>query len=450
MQTGLLGQSNKVFAIILHPLVAVFVVVIILTVRMFRILNRYAVNVFFWDEWDFRTPQLYKESFWSLFWYQHGPHRQGIGFVVDTIINGFTAYDSRIESILLGATTAIAMLAALWLKQRLTGSISYSDVVIPLIFLVTAQFPAFLHTPNLSHGPFPLLLVIVYCVAWTVENLLAKHVLLLLLNFFLIFTGFGFFVGLITPCLLGVEFYHAFRRDSALRSTIVATSWVISILSLASFFIGYKVQDASGCLQLPFEQPLRYLQYAGLMLLNFLSFNDSARPVRVGLYLFVAMLSLCVKSTYMYMQHRDNTSRAFTILTGFSLLFCVHTAIGRLCLGIETAASPRYVPYLIPGFFGVYLYFLSLKQVWVRALATISFGLVLSLWTVPMASQHRALIRSTHDGKSRWRTCYLTREDIEECDKLTKFKIYPFPEATRLSEKLALLKIKKLNIYKGD
>src|SRR5690349_1403058 len=89
--------NAKPLAAISYPTLALSVTCLVLSSRLLIHVNRYAVNVLFWDEWDFRLIQLRGGSLWQLFTYQHGPHRQGIGFIVDTFLN-VSRYDSRIES----------------------------------------------------------------------------------------------------------------------------------------------------------------------------------------------------------------------------------------------------------------------------------------------------------------------------------------------------------------
>jgi hypothetical protein len=46
-----------------------------------------------------------------------------------------------------------------------------------------------------------------------------------------------------------------------------------------------------------------------------------------------------------------------------------------------------------------------------------------------------------------WKNCYLRLEDVEQCDEITNFRIYPMPEATQLKEKLLYLRQRQFNLY---
>ena len=39
----------------------------------------------------------------------------------------------------------------------------------------------------------------------------------------------------------------------------------------------------------------------------------------------------------------------------FALVFAFTTAVGRVCLGLATADSSRYIPYVLPGLLAVHL-----------------------------------------------------------------------------------------------
>ena len=58
----------------------VSIVFIVYVVRFFHLISRYAVNIFFADQWDFNNATLFeKHSLWQMFRWQHGPHRHGVG-----------------------------------------------------------------------------------------------------------------------------------------------------------------------------------------------------------------------------------------------------------------------------------------------------------------------------------------------------------------------------------
>src|ERR671925_2294797 len=55
--------------------------------RMFRLISKYAVNIFFSDQWDFNDATLFqKHTIWQMFAWQHGPHRQGLGALFSKLV----------------------------------------------------------------------------------------------------------------------------------------------------------------------------------------------------------------------------------------------------------------------------------------------------------------------------------------------------------------------------
>ncbi len=122
-------------------LVSVSIGFVILAVRLFRLISRYAVNIFFSDQWEFNTATVFQNhSLWEMFRWQNGPHRQGLGALLSYAIEPHFRWNSRTESFLIGILVVIAAAGALWLKSRLFGPLVLSDVCIPLIFFTPTQF----------------------------------------------------------------------------------------------------------------------------------------------------------------------------------------------------------------------------------------------------------------------------------------------------------------------
>lgn len=61
-------------------------------------IDNYAVNLLFWDQWGFYAEFFEKGSYWDIFSHQHGPHRQGIGFILAKWIADLSAWDGKIEA----------------------------------------------------------------------------------------------------------------------------------------------------------------------------------------------------------------------------------------------------------------------------------------------------------------------------------------------------------------
>jgi len=180
----------------------------LLAYRFFRWIDQYAVNVLFWDQWGLAGSYFPKDvPLWKLFFIQHGPHRMGIGIIFEKLFFDATAWNTRAEAFALGVVVVFALGAALYLKRRLFGSWNAWDFVLPLMFFTPQQYEVFVGTIIPSHGAFPLLLVFLYCLAWTLRKEPIRYIVLSLANFCLIYTAFGIFMGFVTPALLLIDIY---------------------------------------------------------------------------------------------------------------------------------------------------------------------------------------------------------------------------------------------------
>jgi len=456
-QPETLSPSNGRVAINRHsaswPLLFVLLSTALAAARLFRLVDRYAVNILFWDQWDFSNATLFqKHSLWQMFRWQHGPHRQGVGAIVSWLVEPMFRWSSRADAFLACAIFVLAALVALYLKKRIYGPITYADAVIPLIFLTPLEYESLFGSTNLSHGPLPTLLLMIYCIGWTQPGVRARYVWVLTANFLLIYTGFGLFVGLITPVLLVLD-YWIYKRSRHRGPTLVGSlaALVIAVGSLLSFFIGYKLDPAAACFK-PFSEPLlQYLYYVDLMFVNFTGIKglDIFPALLGGLILVWMGIALLAALTGILTSRAESNAGNMVgaVLLVFSLLFCANTALGRLCLGLLTAQSSRYVPYLIPAFLGIYFSCLASGNKSWKTVGTIGVWAIAISAALPVRMGDRSMMAQYHNVKNSWRECYLQHHDIEQCDTLTGTKIYPWPASGHLREKLDFLEEKKLNLY---
>jgi len=425
----------------------------LLGVRFFGLISRYAVNVLFLDQWDFDDATLFQHhSIWEMFRWQHGPHRQGLGALSQWLIEPWIHWNGRYEAFGIGAIIVSAAVLALLLKVRLYGTIGYSDVIIPLLFLTPLQYETLVVTTNPAHGSLPLLLTVLYCLCWLIRTYCRRYSCVLLVNFLLIYTGFGIFIGPVTPTLLALDYYANVRHLAPKYQWGSAVAVTISIASLASFFIGYKFQSAVDCFSPTPENPVMYLWFVALMFANaaglrILSLTPATLIGSIMLLLLLVGLSVAVRR--LLAQGADTWSRdaAIAALLAYCAVFCLNTAYGRLCLGLGGAGSPRYVPYVVLGLFGLHLYALSNHGRNLRVSLVLVLLVLAMLSARPLDRINARSLEYLSNGKRVWRECYLDRHDIHECDTLTQFQIYPHPEATRLQEKLDFLEHNHLNLY---
>ncbi|HPM43749.1 MAG TPA: hypothetical protein PLV52_07945, partial [Candidatus Omnitrophota bacterium] len=251
----------------------------------------------FWDQWDFFDAFFGKNSIWDIFAWQHGPHRQGLGLILTKAIGQLSGWNTRIECLTIGGLVFIAMCLAIALKKRLLGRISWADVVIALIFLTPVQSEIFAMTPNMSHSAIPLMLIVLYAMAWTIDRLSIRYISVLSLNFLLIFTGFGLSVFAVTPLLFAIDMIKARRDKNDIWSLSAFLAFAVSVLSCASYLAGYKFDPGVSGFGFPVEGFwTRYPRFILSLLANFLQFKAgyAASTMWTGFIIFASMVSICL------------------------------------------------------------------------------------------------------------------------------------------------------------
>jgi len=418
----------------------------VLASRLFLTIRTEAVNIFYWDQWDFNDPILFHpQPLWQAFAHQHGPHRQGLGAFVGLIVGRLSDWNTRSDAFAIAMIVIIASLCALWLKKRLFGSLSYSDVIIPMLFFTRVQWETYLGTTNPAHGSLPVLFVVLYCLAWTCRRDVLKYAFILVFNFVAIYTGFGLFLGFVTPVLLAIDFYNKVRtKQNAAWYALAAC--LLSVVSIASFFINYA--RSPDCLSFIYSHPASYLLFLSMMFSGFLAARGlyfSAVTGALVIALIVAIMLVRLTRILGPSQKNRHISADVVILAllGFSLLFAAGTAIGRICVESSPAQTSRYMIYLAPAFLGLYLHTLSL-QGRLRQISITTLLVLALLASFPTGLAHKGQMQK---ARLAWKNCYLRLEDVEQCDEITNFRIYPMPEATQLKEKLLYLRQRQFNLY---
>jgi hypothetical protein len=442
------------------PQAMVLLLYVVLSWRLFRIVSRFSVNIFFGDAWAFDYYLLSgHHSLWQMFSWQYGPHRAGVGEILLYWLGNWSRWNSRIEAFAAATVIVSAAGVALLLKKRLFGAITYSDVLVPLLILVPSQLPMLVWGPNLSHGPLPLLLLVLYCLAWTLRSDIWKYALVLLLNFLLIYTGFGLFVGFLTPLLLGLDFYQNLPGQGLKKHVYAIVAICLSAVSLALFFIGYTFGSAVLCYGSPGSPRVSfdarslpdYLWFVSVMFANFFGVKGvNIWSTLVGGLTLAACISWLAISLKRLMAKTASSWAANAVpalLLTYCLVFVLLTAIGRLCVSWEAAQEARYVPYMALGMLGLYFSILGLRTVRIRNIASLVLVLCTLLASISINSADRGKMLWLAHAKREWKACYLERQSAELCDRLTHFRVDFDPDPKRCQEKLDLLQRRGVNLY---
>jgi hypothetical protein len=440
------------------PALAIAAVIAALGSRFFLIIWKYSVNVFFFDQWSYLTPFFrHDPGVAELFFWQHGEHFEGVGLFPDKFLYPLTHWNARVDSFMVGVCIFAAMLLALRLKRKLYGALSYSDLAIPVIFLSLAQYEMLVGASNPAAQAFPLLMMMLYCLALLGRNRLLRYSLVLALNFLLIYTGYGLFIGAVTVGVFLLECYWSWRHMTSVPFTQALTGLSLAAASLASFFIHYTFVPGVQCFQIPHRHLLQYAKFTALMF----SASVVPRPLHVSsamtalgaAILLVVISVLAWHLIHLLQEARSQTHLVGSVLLSYCLLFSATAGVGRLCLGMDAAFASRYVTLLIPAFLASYFYLLS--QAWHG-----KRNFILAFWVLLLlpAAVRKPWedIRWYSNGKRDWANCYVRTENIQYCDQSANFWVHPYPEEVanfghgsdlELQQKLDYLKQHRLNLF---
>jgi len=419
--------------------------------RLFLLIDRFAVNLLFWDQWDLFEAFFEDANAWELFRFQHGPHRQGIAFLLTRALMDATAWSTRAEAFMIGALIALAALLALLLRRRLFGALTPMDVAIPLLLLTPAQYGIFVHIPNASHGAAPLLLLVALGWACTHPRRAPRCAALVALDFVLVHTGFGLIAGALVPVLLLSECVEAWREEGARALGWPSTCLVLSLAALGVFFVGYTFDPAVDDFAFPSPHASLYPKYVALMLANLLGVKGTGPAATLaGFAAFAGVLLAAVFHGFGMFTRRGEARRqsmVIALLTAFGLLFCVGTAIGRITLGLRSAQATRYVPLVAPALLGLYLHLQTIRALWPRLIASTLAAVAMAAATLPMRADEARFVAILARDKQSWVDAYLETGSIGIADARAHRRVHPRPEETRLEEKLAILRQRRLSFF---
>lgn len=415
--------------------------------RLFWFINRYSVDVPYWDQWDFYKAFFTPHSLWQIFAWQHGPHRQGIGFFLTWLVNELTGWNQRAQCFTIGLVMVAAALATLWLKGRLFGALRWYDLIIVLFVLSLRQWELYAATPNVSHGAMPLLLIVLSCIAWTVGNIYLRYTLVLILGFLATYTGFGMFVGMVNPLLLAADRWQAGRRRSRADTIAADVALLLAVLSLASFYTNYRFAPAVANFKFPDPNWHLYpsfmaFQFAGLVGV----LGVAAGTLALGFAIMTGILTVLAFSAARLLRGttQDAPTRVIFFLLAFAMAFSANAAIGRLCLGLEAAASSRYYPLLVPAALGCYFALLTRPA----ARDILVFLLLPCTIFATMRLTDGGGAKACRDGKERWIAAYLETEKVKAANDRADFKVYPLT-GKQFAARLAWLRENHYSLFRG-
>ena len=443
MQHRLFAVRNRYFVTL-----TVAVVVVVLAWRQHAFVDRYAVNVMFWDQWDFYTPLFQNGSLWDIFNYQHGPHRQGIGFILTSILAELSGWNSRWDAFGVSFVIIAAAALGLWLAYN-CGVRGFALLPIPLIFLNIRQYEMLVGPSNISHGAMPVLLFIGLCLTWYLPSHGLRLTLICFLTFFLIFTGFGLFVGIVVPMVLLLQAFQ-YVRDKAIKEAVGVGLALVGITAAWGLFAsGYCFQPAVENFRFPYEKPQEYFFFVASMLNNFHGIRGhGVFAMTLGFVTVSALALITWKSGEQLLRKSVLGERRHLVifsLAAFALIYCFETAVGRVFCGWKGgAAASRYVTLMIPAGLALYLFFAGLKNRVLSISCCFLYAVSLIFGTLRLHNSDWRFIHSYRTGRLAWKAVYLATGDEGKAGELAGFQIYP---AVQLQERLHFLEKHQLNLF---
>lgn len=416
--------------------------------RQLAYVSRYAVNLMYGDQWAIYQPQFQGQGWWASFFFQHGPHREGAGMVLARFLANLSGWNSRWDAFAALSLLVAAAVLAVALARRF-GAARYPLLAagLPLLFLNVHQYEIFVGPVNLSHGAMPVLLVIGCSLAWFIRAPLPRHLAIGTLTVLATFTGFGIFLGVVSPVLVAVEAVQAGRKGkradagcALLDLALIGLGWVV-------FSHGYKFQPAVAGFRFPYEKPAEYLVFVGRMLGNFAGLPVlSGAELWVGLGLAAALLGIALYHGIRCLRRAvtaDRRSAVLFSLAAFTLLYCANCAVGRVFTGATAPLAPRYVTLLVPGMLALYLQLVALadrRAGYLAALVALSLLVPTTAFLQPFENVGT---RWYAGGRTAWKAAYLRTGSEAEATRAAGFSIYP----VSVEPQLQYLRTHHLNLY---
>jgi hypothetical protein len=423
-----------------------------LSIRLLIFIDQKAVNILFWDQWDFLTPLFANQSGWALFLWQHGIHRMGMGYFLIQMLASLTHWNTRADSFAIFVLIFMAMLAALFLKRKLFGSITWSDAAIPLIFLTATQYEIFIGTPDEAVAAMPLLLLMLEGLAWLIHRPAWRYPAVILVGFFLLFGGYGFLATPMIFILMILDLSQGVRARSKTQVRFATGGIVLMALSVILFLNGYQNVHNGSCDTYTVGTILRSPIFMAVMFAKFIGVDFvSARfaAILIGAAVLILVIGALIVSGVKLFHGKLLDERIHLVsflLIGFSVLFSGSSALGRVCLGIGSAQASRYMTLIIPAFLGLYFAVLNFQP---RKLANLSCSVILIgllFGQLPYGSTDQGIIRFFSDQKEDWKRCYLAQLQIDPCNQSTGYRVYPTTNQ-KLQTELEYLQEHHFNLF---
>ncbi len=377
--TNSLGQTRG-------PLIAAGVVIGLLALNWVAAVARFQVEGLYWDQWVFCWPLFQDHTGWlELFLRQHGPHRQGLAFVMTAAVMDWAQWDTRVEGLWIASWLVVAAVMGVAWKRRLTGRFDWVDLWLPLALLSLRQCETVLLVPNLSHSVFPLVLLL--AMAWLLAGSMSRWRWIgwAGLGGVALFTGFGIMAWVAAGWLVLLRVVRILwiRKGQSWTGPVGAAA--LLALALVGFLQDYRWGLGGEGAEYPHWPLWEYPQFVVRLLVSRMDLAGGGVGANVaGWVVLVAAVVALVHASWRLLREEKPTPAwmGAVFLLGAGLAYAGFTATGRIHLGMGAADAPRYVTLIGVVWLGLAAWSAALQaRGWTWAVAVLGWSSIAMSWT---------------------------------------------------------------------
>ncbi len=410
-----------------------------------------SVNVLYSDQWDTLWPLFQGQGPWAAFFHQHGPHRLGLGGVINWFLYGATGWDVRAEAWAGVVMLALAAVAALTLAGRLRGRLAWTDAAFPLLLLSLVHWETLILTTFPGAQILPLLLTLVLACAWSADRPVTRALGVGLVGALTLFSGYGMCGAPATMGLAGLLWLRPGREHPQDDRRAALVILLLMAGAAAVFASGYQFSSGNGNFRFPMPNWWDYPRFCALLFTNLLGWRViSAASVALGAGVLALVVATFFAATAQIWRRQTTArTRVAWALTGTTLVYAALTAVGRLPTTLEAAFMWRYTSLLMPGVCGFALFAeqwagargprwrLGFSVVWLALAGVVWGNFTPEIYAASLAK-----------AKRLWVASYLQTRDLNAANQAADFGIYPEPASPIIAEKLRQLEARHLLFFR--
>lgn len=383
---------------------------ILLSVRLLKFIDATAVNLLFSDHWTYLKPMFENGNAWDRFTYQHGPHRQGLGFVISGWLMQASNWDTRVDSYFIGIVLCVTNALLLYLLKKYRGKIILNDLICPILVLSPIHYETILLATNSSHSVVPLFLLVLSCFAFFMANELLSAIYILVCGFLLVFTGFGLFAGLLILLFLALKslYLSIHTQDKILHLILFGLSCAPPLY----YFCTYNFQFATYDFSLKPPTTFQYLEFICYLWSGLFQIRPPYAFGAGAIILLCLFASLAMLHKEFYQTKDKKYLIPFYFIVS-SLLYSIAVSTGRIETGANFAQGSRYMTLPMLGIFGLYLSIQAIKIKWIKTTSMFILFL-LSINDINLDKTHYEVLNGFQDIKRKFLAEYSSGKSLEQ------------------------------------